>query len=287
MQSLGRETGNKVKINTLNKWDWIDTEELKKLLNFESFYLLTDFEANGYGVTQIEENSQSLEVLNEGKPVEKGNKLILGPGTGLGSAIITYNKSEGDYIVHPGEGGYAEYTITDMTDLKLKNFVVDYYLRNRGISLDRVSFEKLTWGPAIPVIYEFFKSEYPELEVVCESEPKTKEAKCIDIVKSALNNQDPLCLKVINQFIKHLAILAGNLALVSISNGGIYLAGGVAVALKDYLKTDQSNFMKILTTKGRFSEMISSMPVYLIKSEVGLDGAEQYCFQALQNHYKN
>ena len=210
----------------------------------------------------------------------------MGPGTGLGSAIISYNKAEGDYIVHPGEGGHTEYTITDMTDLKLRNFVVDYYLRNRGISLDRVSVERLTWGPAIPIIYEFFKSEYPELEVVCESDPITKEAKSIDIVNSALNNQDPLCLKVVNQFIKHLAILAGDLALITISNGGIYLAGGVAVALKDYLKTDQSNFMKILTTKGKFSEMISSMPVYLLTYDAGLDGAEQYCLQALENNYR-
>ena len=203
----------------------------------------------------------------------------------MGSAIITFNKTEDDYNVHAGEGGYSEYTVTNMTDLRLRKFTIDYLQKTRGITLQRVSADWLTRGPALPVMYEFFKIEYPDLEVVWESDPNTKEAKAEDIIKNAIINNDQLWLKVINQLIKHLAIIAGDLALITLSYGGIYIWGGVAVALKDYLKSDESNFIKILTTKGRFSEIISSMPVYLITHEIGLDGAEQYCLQALKNHY--
>ena len=90
---------------------------------------------------------------------------------------------------------------------------------------------------------------------------------------------------VIEQFIKHLAILTGDLALFALPYGGIYLCGGVAVALKDYLQREESTFLKTYSNKGRFSERLLNMPIYLLTHEPGLDGAEQYGLQALIHNY--
>ena len=201
--------------------------------------------------------------------------------------IITYNKTEDDYNVHSGEGGYTEYVATTISDLKLRNFTIDFYKTYKDITLNRIGTASLTRGPALPIMYEFFKTEFQDLEVVCKPDSTSKIALPEDIIHNALTNKDPLCLKVINQFVKHLAIVAGNLALITLSYGGIYICGGVAVALKDYLNSEESNFIKILSTKGQFSKLIMSMPVYLITNEIGLDGAEQYCLQALKNHYED
>lgn len=92
-------------------------------------------------------------------------------------------------------------------------------------------------------------------------------------------------MKTINQFIKHLAILTGDLALFSLAYGGIYLCGGVAVALKEYLQREDCIFFETYCNKGRFSDRLANMPIYLLTHEPGLDGAEQYGLQALINNY--
>jgi glucokinase len=50
--------------------------------------------------------------------------------------------------------------------LRLKNFAVKYLREHEGLELSRVSVERLTAGPAIPLIYEFYKTVYPDLDVV-------------------------------------------------------------------------------------------------------------------------
>jgi len=283
----GPKDGRKVQVTNIPKWGWIDAEVLKEKFGFEKFFLLNDFEANGYGATFVDvEKSEDCVVINEGVQVSGGNKFIIGPGTGLGCAIIIYNKAEGDYNVHPGEGGHTEYPIVDEVDLRLKNFAIDYLKRVDNVEIDRVSVERLTAGPALPLIYEFFKLEHPELEVVLEAKSKKGEVSGKEILSKALNEKDPLCVMVLEQFIKHLAILTGDIALITLAYGGIYLCGGVAVALKNYLRSEECKFKQIMTKKGRFSERVANMPVYLLTHEPGLDGAEQYGLQALINNYE-
>ena len=124
------------------------------MFGFEHWFLLNDFEANGYGASStVVDNNPDCIVLNKGEPHPTGNKIILGPGTGLGCAIITYNKAEKCYNVHPGEGGHSEYTAFDDIDLKLKKFAFQYFKDHENLDLSRISVERLTAGPALPLIY--------------------------------------------------------------------------------------------------------------------------------------
>ncbi|MNY61032.1 Glucokinase [compost metagenome] len=65
---------------------------------------------------------------------------------------------------------------------------------------------------------------------------------------------------------------AGNLALKVIATGGVYVTGGIAP--KNLEKLKDGTFLTAFTTKGRFSPMVSAMPLRVVTNQkVGLLGA--------------
>ena len=247
--------------------------------------MLNDFEANGYGAVSLDTNDKDkVVVLHEGTPTKGKSKIIIGPGTGLGCAIISYNKTEHSYNVHPGEGGHTEYAVTNDLELRLRKFSIEWFKKNTGEELTRLSTERVCAGPALPMIYEFFQVEEPDLEVTIEP-GKDGHVTPEQVLSAALEKKDPLALKTVNQFVKNLSVIIGDMAITTLCSSGIYIWGGVAVALKDYLLNKESKFKEILTNKGRLSKSLSEIPIYLVVDEIGLEGSEQYGYQAITYDY--
>ena len=69
-------------------------------------------------------------------------------------------------------------------------------LRAKG-KIDRVSIERLCAGPAVPLIYAFMKTQYPELESVLENYMKFDDITSKNIIKMAMDTKDPLCMKTV------------------------------------------------------------------------------------------
>ena len=63
-------------------------------------------------------------------------------------------------------------------------------------------------------------------------------------------------------FISVLGTEAGNLALKVLSEGGVYLGGGILPRIKERLK--QGGFIRAFSNKGRLSILLSPMPVHII-----------------------
>ena len=95
-----------------------------------------------------------------------------------------------------------------------------------------------------------------------------------DIISTAMEKKDPLCLKVVEKFADIFGTETGNLATKTLPRGGIYLIGGVTAGIKDYLMHDKT-FMNAFYDKGRMSDHMRSIPVHLVNPdiEVGLLGA--------------
>ena len=92
-----------------------------------------------------------------------------------------------------------------------------------------------------------------------------------------IQNQDPLCLKVIEKFTSIFGTETGNLALKTLPYGGIYLIGGVTNGIQDYL-LQTSTFMDAFCDKGRLgSHMKEKFRVLFVDPniEIGLLGAEE------------
>ena len=86
---------------------------------------------------------------------------------------------------------------------------------------------------------------------------------------------DPLCLEVLRLFTKIYGAEAGNIALKSMSLGGVYIGGGIAPKILPML-TD-GNFINAFTAKGRFKEMLGNMRVRVsLNQETALLGAAHF-----------
>jgi len=121
----------------------------------------------------------------------------------------------------------------------------------------RMSVERMGAGPAIPMIYAFMKKKNPEMEAVLEKEKKFDDIVSKDIIIKGIRDKDPLCMKVVEKFVEIFGVEAGNSALKSMPNGGIYLIGGATNGIRDHLLS-KDTFWKAFTNKGRLSDVVAS-----------------------------
>jgi glucokinase len=76
-------------------------------------------------------------------------------------------------------------------------------------------------------------------------------------------------------FVSILGSEASNLAIKVLATGGVYLGGGIPPRILPKLK--EQTFMQSFTHKGRFSDLLSRIPVHVIlHSEAALLGAACY-----------
>ena len=82
------------------------------------------------------------------------------------------------------------------------------------------------------------------------------------IVAAALERQEPLCLRTVRLFVSILGAEAGNLALKTLSTGGVWLGGGIVPQILPCLKEEA--FLEAFHRKGRMADLLFRMPVRVI-----------------------
>ena len=91
------------------------------------------------------------------------------------------------------------------------------------------------------------------------------------IVKLARDG-DSLAGRAVSLFITIYGAVVGDLALISLAYGGVYIAGGIAPKLLAEMR--EGGFMAAYERKGRMSPLVKEMPVYIVLSQdIGLLGA--------------
>ncbi len=246
---------------------WIvDQASLAKELNLKAVHLLNDLEAIACAVPGL--RPEDVDTLSAGEPVDRANIAVLAPGTGLGEAFLTWEG--GEYRAHSSEGGHADFAPADEIQMRLLEF-----MRQR---FDHVSYEHVCSGVGIPHVYDFFRDqektpERPETaERIASAGDRTRA-----IIQSALDPAEPSqrCAAAIDTVVSIMGSEAGNLALKVMAVGGVYLAGGIPNHIVPVLKSPR--FLQSFRRKGRFSEMMSRIPVHLMISKVvGIAGAAAY-----------
>lgn len=204
----------------------------------------------GFGIDTLIE--KDVDYLNKAHPDISAPKIVIGPGTGLGECILNKSEHAPCHEIMPCEGGHTDWPPRSEEDFELYDFTKNYIetsnnvenLRSKG-EIGRVSVERVCAGPAIPMIYEFFKTKHPNLKRVLEEEgghlekplqPDEIEAK--HVTEAALEHHDELCMHVIRKFVEIFAVETGNFALKTLPYGGIFLVGGVTAALHKFLITE-------------------------------------------------
>ena len=247
----------------------IDEKNLGKELNLPFVRLLNDLEAIAYAVPLLDPSD--LHILNEGKPISEGSAAVVAPGTGLGEAFLTWDGTR--YHGHPSEGGHVDFAPSD--DLERDLLI---YLQEK---LGHVSYESVCSGPGILNIYCFLREKcYAEEPSWLSSRVAEQNDPVPVIIECALDrvHRCDLCIMTLSLFVSIMGAEAGNLALKVMATNGVYLGGGIPRRILPFL--ENGRFMKSFRYKGRMSDLVSQIPVFVILNpRIALLGAARYGFE--------
>ncbi len=175
-------------------------------------------------------------------------------GPGPGSASRRCFAIGRGYDIIATEGGHVDFAPLDAIE--------DALVKHLRKSYTRVSTERIVAGPAIVAIYETLA------EIEGRAVARLDDRQLWDL---ALEGKDSLAVAALDRFCLSLGAVAGDLALAH-GPTGVVIAGGLGLRLKDHLL--QSGFGQRFVAKGRFQNLMSSIPVKLITHpEPGLYGA--------------
>lgn len=250
-------SSRRVKLTNL-PWE-VDADAIAASFNIK-VALINDFEAVGLGVAALD--SSDLLQLQQGKVQEHGARVVVGAGTGLGVAWMSWQDDA--YAVHPSEGGHMDFA--PCNDLQ---YALMKYLQQRH---GHVSYERIVSGPGLLAIYEFLRDTeiaHPSTELLAAMQVNSDAA---TLAHFATHKNEPIAQQALQLFVHIYGAFVGNIALAALPRGGIYVAGGIAAKIATEMQ--RGEFMRAFLDKGRFKDMLTMMPVAIVGNpQIGLMGA--------------
>jgi glucokinase len=222
-------------------------------LGVDAFTLVNDFGAVGHAVARASaEHFLHLAGPDAPLPAE-GTIAIVGPGTGLGVAHV-WRDGAGGYRVQATEGGHVDFAPLDSIE--------DQILIRLRQRYRRVSAERVVSGPGIVDIYQTLAAlEGKAIQQLDDTA----------IWQAGISGEDSLAAAAIERFCLSLGAVAGDIALAQ-GASGVVIAGGLGLRIRDTLL--KSGFAERFRAKGRFEELMGTLPVKLITHpQPGLFGA--------------
>ncbi len=247
-------------------WE-VSAESLARTLGLPGVGLINDLEATAYGI-EVLEPSQLL-TLNPGSGRDEGHRALIAAGTGLGMAGMFWDG--GRYHPMPSEGGHIDFAPRDAREFELLRYMQE---RVGG----RVSYERVLSGPGLFNIYSFLRDtgrgEEPEW-LAREFESGDDSAA---VSRAALSGRSPLAAEALEMFVEIYGAMAGNLALLLKSTGGLFVGGGIAPKIIEKMK--DGTFLRTYRDKGRMSGLVESISVSVILDDkTALYGAALYALE--------
>lgn len=226
----------------LTNCDWVvRPREMGKSLGLSDIVVLNDFEAQALAVVALDE--QHIEKIGGGSGDENASRVVLGPGTGLGVAGLVHARHT--WIPVPGEGGHV-----DIGPQSERDYAVFPHIEKID---GRLSAEQLLCGRGLVNIYR----------AVCKTDSKTGSfSSPAEITSAALDGNDAIAGETLRIFMTVLGRVAGDLALIFMSRGGVFLTGGIAQKIVPLLKN--GTFRSAFEDKAPHSALLKAMPAFVI-----------------------
>lgn len=247
----GPVRGGVVRVTNL-PW-YIEADALRQRFGFKACTLLNDLEATAFGLPAL--NEEDLLTLQQGEADACGNAAVIAAGTGLGEAGLFWDGRQ--HHPYATEGGHASFS--PQNDLQVD--LLGYLQRLHG----HVSWERVVSGMGLLDLHDFLrgyrKSVLPQW---LADEMRTEDAAAA-ISRAALAGSDDICVETLDCFVQLYGAEAGNLALKTMSCGGLYVGGGIAPKILPLLQRDI--FMPAFLNKGRIRPLLEAMPVRVILND--------------------
>ncbi|WP_440981804.1 glucokinase [Shinella sumterensis] len=214
-------------------------------LGFEDVLLVNDFEAQALAVASLDEANR--EKIGPGTERQTASRAVLGPGTGLGVAGLVYARHS--WIPVPGEGGHIDVGPRSERDYHIWPFLEPIE--------GRISAEQLLCGRGIMNIYR----------AVCAADgvdaPLQKPS---DVSARALAQDDRAAIETIALFSTYLGRVAGDMAMIFMAKGGVFLAGGISQKILPALRGPE--FRAGFEDKAPHSALLKTIPTYVVTHPV-------------------
>lgn len=221
-------------------------------LGVERYTIVNDFGAVAHAVARADA-AHLLHLAGPDTPLPAtGAITVIGPGTGLGVAILL--REGGRYHVQATEGGHIDFAPRDSIE--------DAILATLRQRHNRVSVERVVSGPAIVDIYRALAA--------LEGRAVTERGD-VELWTAGTDGSDSLAAAAVDRFCMALGAAAGDFALAH-GAGGVVVAGGLGYRIRDTIMA--SAFAERFAAKGRFAGLMTAIPVKLIThAQPGLFGA--------------
>lgn len=253
---LGPSDRSRAQVTNL-PWQ-LDSRRLAERHGLEQVHLVNDFAAIGHALDALQ--PADLACLQAGRPRAGANRAVIGAGTGLGHASVV--ACAGGLEVIAAEAGHTDFAPHTPLQRDL--------LQMLAAELDTVSWERLLSGPGLVRLYLFFCRRG---DLVPGIDPEAADA-AARISTAAMAGTDPPAEQALHEFVRLYGAQAGNWALCTLPFAGLFIAGGIAPRILDWLRRPE--FLAAFHAKGPMRELMQGLPVHVITHpQPGLLGALQ------------
>ncbi len=243
-------------VGRLTNIDWeIDGAGLARATGAKRVAVLNDLEAHGHALGRIA--AKDLHPLLPGAPAPAfASELVIGIGTGFNAAPV-HHRAGARRLVAASECGQASLPVTSAEGLRLARALV--------AAEGHASVEAALSGRGLAHLHAFAASEAGAVAA-----PLAAAA-----VMAGIAAGEPVAVAAGRLFARLLGQVAGDLALVHLPFGGIWLAGGVARAFAPHLL--DLGLAAAFRDKGRFAPFMDAFAVTLIADDfAALEGCAAF-----------
>lgn len=240
--------------------------ELQRTLQLEQLRMINDFGAVAWAVPSLERDNL---VTLHGDPAAplRGPVSVLGPGTGLGVALLVGSREHGWHAVET-EGGHTSFAPIGDEERAISAWLTAQH--------GRTSTERLLCGKGLSEIDAVLRGASAVLPSGLPVPGDTSLLKPAlrdpaEIVAAALEGHDLAARQTLARFCAVLGSVAGDCALIQGART-VVIAGGIVPRFIPFLRS--SAFRERFLAKGRMATLLESVPIHVITHpQPGLLGA--------------
>jgi glucokinase len=221
--------------------------ELQQRLGLDELRMLNDFGAVAWAVPALAREERTTLYGDSDAPL-RGPVTVLGPGTGLGVALLIGNRDDGWHVVET-EGGHVTFAPLGVEEQRISRWLTARY--------GRASTERLLCGDGLSHIDAALRGEEggpPASQDIPLRDPGT-------IVAAALEGHDLDARRTLARFCAVLGSVAGDAALIHGART-VMIAGGIVPRFVPFLRS--SAFRERFLAKGRFAAYLESVAIHVV-----------------------
>lgn len=228
--------GDEIRMVNIN-WTF-SVAAFARTLSLKRVIPLNDFAAQAYALPVL--GAHDLRQVGGGQAIDGAPRVVVGPGTGLGTAGLV--RIAGRWHAITGEGGHVTMAPSDEREARI-------------VALGRERFghcsaERLISGAGLAFVYGAINAGI----VLTPAE-----------VGARIEAGETAALEALDVFFQLLGTVASNLALTFAAFGGVYIGGGITPRYVERFQA--SGFRTRFEDKGRYRPFLADIPTWVITAD--------------------